>query len=269
MTTVLLFAETSFAQLVNVPISSAGGGAAHYTDKRNQPSYMIDDTDAASFVYNPDNPTSDYPSAVVSSNTDYYFPQQSNAENYYTITFAIPTGKSLKYFDPYARANATPIDRAQGNFDITLSYDDGTLQTETQVWGGVEDAAWSIDGTLTRVDLVALGFSNTMLQNATDLKFDKNGFGFTEFYELRLAAEDATLSNVEVKAEKLAISPNPIQQGESLAIKNLENNTIQVYSLLGQLVHKTNSNSIDYNTFPSSGMYIIKIGTATSKLIVK
>ncbi|TGV04370.1 T9SS type A sorting domain-containing protein [Flavivirga rizhaonensis] len=270
----LLATEISFAQLVEITINSAGGGLPHYPNRpspldiRHLPEYSINDT----FIYDPNAPTSAYPSANSASNTDYYFPQKDNAQNYYTINFTIPTGKALKYFDPYARATDAPVARAQGDFDITLSYDNGTLQSETQTWvGGIPDDVWddSAAGTLLRIDLVALGFSEVMLHNATDLKFDKNDADFTEFYELRLAGRDATLSTVEVNAKKLAISPNPIQPGEALTIKNLENNKIQVYSLLGNLVHETSSNSIDYSVFKSSGMYIIKIGNATSKLIVK
>ncbi len=279
VTSALLLAQMSFGQLVNVPLSNAVGGTPHYTTGiRNLPGYAIDDP----FAYNPDTPTSPYPDDNASGSTSYFLPQADAAQNYWGCDVAIPSGKSLKYLDFYVRngvmGNSGLWDRCR-ELQVTLS--DG-VTSEDYFWeGATTDITTDADPiNYARMDFVAQGFSAAMLQNATSIRIDHASAGsanFLEFMELRLAADDTTLSVDDLETSKMVASPNPLQAGNQLKIsldnKVASNNLVQVYSIIGKEVYTTNANGneilIDYSVFPSAGLYMIKIGTSVSKIIVK
>ncbi|TNJ45860.1 T9SS type A sorting domain-containing protein [Tamlana fucoidanivorans] len=266
--------QTSFAQLVNVPLSNATAGLPHYTNgTRDVPSYNIDDT----FAYDPSSPTTPYPNCNASNTDNYYLTQNVADQNWWACEVAIPSGKSLKYLDFYGRdgkyTNSGQLNRWR-NLTITLS--DG-VNTEVKTWAGIADATAADDDpkNYAQMDFAAQEFSSAMLQNATSIRLDLNSTAMhLEFMEMRLSA-DTTLGTDDFSATSIVVSPNPVRSGEQLTI-NLSNSntqTLEVYSIVGALLYQTkvydNVLSLDYSIFPSSGLYLVKVGSAVSKILVE
>ncbi|NMH89851.1 T9SS type A sorting domain-containing protein [Flavivirga algicola] len=282
ITAALLMGQMSFGQLVVVPLTAdtAASGEAHYASQRNDPEYNRNDN----FAYNPDSPTNPWPDTNASHSDNYYLPKETAADNWWSCDLVIPANTTIKYMDFYGRnyngTNSGIFDRFT-NLKITLS--DGVSPDETHTWVGIPESIYNDgidDNNHARMDFEAQGFSATMLQNATSIRIDQASDGantFLEFMEIRLAGT-STLSTNNLKANKLIVSPNPLQAGNQLKISltnisNDSNKLVQVYSVIGKEIYKTNMGgsdvSIDYNVFPSAGLYLVKIGSFVSKVIIK
>ncbi len=282
----LLTVQISFGQLVVVPLSNATGGTPHYgigSGNREFPINNINDP----FLYDPDTPTNTWPNTNASADpqNNYFQASATAADNWWECVVSIPTGKSIKYMDFYGRdyngTNSGQVNRFI-NIKITLS-NGGVDPDEVFNWSGLPESIYNdgiADNNHARMDFVAQGFSATMLQKATSIRLDHisdNDGAHLEFMELRLAAE-STLGVDDLKATKLVVSPNPLEAGNQLMISltnnsNDSNKLLQVYSIIGKEVYKTNIEgndfSIDYNVFPSAGLYLVKIGSFVSKVIIK
>jgi hypothetical protein len=280
--TALLAAQMSFGQLVNVTLDNAIAGAAHYTvaGKRDNPNNAISDT-FGGVGYDPTAPTNNYPDCGGGGFTNYFLPQANRDENYWGCDVAIPATKSLKYLDFYATEGVQTSSGGWNRFrDLTITLSDG-VNTEDHYWEGVSPTlAQDADPhNYARMDFVAQGFSAGMLASATSIRIDHSNAdsdNFLQFMELRLAADNTPTAGInDIEAAKLLVSPNPLQEGESLKIDltNATTNSVQVYSILGEFIYEEMLSgvevSINYNIFPSSGIYIVKIGSSVSKVIVK
>ncbi|MDO7172502.1 T9SS type A sorting domain-containing protein [Mariniflexile sp. AS56] len=280
--TVLLAAQISFGQLVNVTLDNAIAGTAHYTvaGKRDNPNNAINDT-FGGVGYDPTAPTNNYPDCEGSGLANYFLPKANRDENYWGCYVSIPATKSLKYLDFYATEGVQTSSGAWDRFrDLTITLSDG-VNTEDHYWEGVSPVlAQDADPhNYARMDFVERGFSAGMLASATSIRIDHSNAdsdAFLQFMELRLAADNTPTAGInDLKAAKLLVSPNPLQEGESLKIDftNATTNSVQVYSILGEFVYEEMLTgvevSINYNIFPSSGIYIVKIGSSVSKVVIK
>lgn len=268
--TTLFAAQMSFGQLVAVPLSNPLGGTPNYADgRRDDPKDAIQDA----FSYDPVSPTSPYPDDNAGGVDNYFLAKNLKTDNWFSCTVAIPVGKSLKNMDFYARGDGNH-DQRYTNLTITLS-DGNAANDEVKSWGGITSP--SATPNYAQMSFVTQGFSAAMLQNATSFKIDKSDVDeYLDFMELRLSA-DTTLSVDDLNATELVISPNPLEQGGQLKISltnnSAINNLLQVYSIRGREIYKTNVVGsdvlIDYNVFPSAGLYLVKIGFSTYKVVIK
>lgn len=270
-------AQLSFGQMVSVQLSNATAGDAHYVDKRNDPNYVIND----SFAYDVDNPGNPYPNTDPSGADNYFLTKGDRDQNWWKCDITIPSGNSLKYLDLYARSGShtnSGIYNRYSELKITLS--DGLLE-EIGYWTGIGATPQPADANTKnygRWDMASAGFSESMLKNAISLRIDKSSDNvdtFVEIQEIRLAAETSTLSLNEASSNKLSIAPNPLESGDvTINLGHGSGNTIQIYSMLGALVYKQTIQpnrkvAISRSVFPSSGVYVVRVGKANSRLMIK
>jgi hypothetical protein len=76
--------------------------------------------------------------------------------------------------------------------------------------------------------------------------------------------ECSTVAIVEIPVESFKLSPNPT--GGIVNIDNKKGEIIEIYTISGALLFKTNASVIDLRNYPS-GVYLIKMGDKTGKLI--
>ena len=83
-------------------------------------------------------------------------------------------------------------------------------------------------------------------------------------------SENCTLGVTEEQIYTISVYPNPVQN--TLTIHSeLPIDNIQIYTLLGQLIHKTKNNQVDIS-FLSSGLYFVSIlidGKSSIKKFIK
>jgi len=208
-------------------------------------------------------------------------PEDSEGVYSYTTGTAYgPASTDYSYLDPtdstnfYSRILSSGQRLPNGN-TLICDGDDGYFFEITPT----EEIVWEYINPVTPTGILSQGDDSTLSPNLSFrvLRYAEDYAAFTGRTLTPGAAieQNPDLSNctilsvAEVEPSNITIAPNPFKNSLSI-IGSTEITKVEVYSMLGKLVHSTQNKTIDLST-KRSGLYVMKVYTNnkifTSKII--
>ncbi|MEL6812855.1 MAG: T9SS type A sorting domain-containing protein, partial [Bacteroidota bacterium] len=142
----------------------------------------------------------------------------------------------------------------------------GAQPTGEPLYDGVQN-----DWVLEQINLSDYLGENILVrfQLVSDNGVRADGFYFDDL-EVNVV-EDGTLSANDIKSSHFAVYPNPVEDLLNITTP-LDNYTIEMYTIQGQLVNKKENNSgsqtLDYSDL-SSGIYLLRLTAATTSQTIR